>query len=92
MNPFEGQRQLEIRAEQVVWHLVSVGIIGLLLLVLLVSVSLIDERAAAGRDPATQMARPVENGEVAPASTDVSRWVPVGADVTGRRPGGALSG
>ncbi len=76
MNPFEGQRRLEVRAEQVVWHLVSAGVLGLLLLVLVVSVSLL-EGARAGATPAgdapPRVARPVEEGAVERAVLETSQ-------------------
>jgi len=67
MNPFEGQRRLEVRAEQVVWHLVSAGVLGLLLLALVASVSLLDgaNEAATPVDGTERVARPVsEESEV----------------------------
>lgn len=63
MNPFDGQRRLDVRAEQVVWHLVSAGVLGLLLLALVLSVALLD--GASGEvQPAndgSRVARPVED-------------------------------
>lgn len=79
MNPFEGQRRLEVRAEQVVWHLVSAGVLGLLLLALVVSVTLLDgaSGAPAEADPVTpRVARPIE--DEAKASVETShRCAPV---------------
>jgi hypothetical protein len=71
MNPFEGQRQLEVRAEQVVWHLVSAGVLGLLLLLLVVTVALL-EAAHGTSEPveaAPRVARPIIEDEGAVRAT-----------------------
>ncbi len=75
MNPFEGQRRLEVRAEQVVWHLVSAGVLGLLLLLLVVSVSLLDgAKGATPADDATpRVARPVDEGAAERAVLETSQ-------------------
>lgn len=74
MNPFEGQRRLEIRAEQVVWHLVSAGVLGLLLMLLLFSIALLDDAAPLGASPEVQpkIARPIEEPAPVPAALETS--------------------
>jgi len=74
MNPFEGQRQLEVRAEQVVWHLVSAGVLGLLLLLLVVVVALLEDApgAASSSEAPARMARPVEGEGAVPATLETS--------------------
>lgn len=74
MNPLDGQRQFEVRAEQVVWHLVSAGVLGLLLLLLVVSVTLLDEAPQSETSPETKprIARPIEGEATAQSTVETS--------------------
>jgi hypothetical protein len=72
MTPFEGQRRLDVRAEQVVWHLVSAGVLGLLVLLLLSSIALLDGAAPSGASPETppKVARPIDEAAPAPSALE----------------------
>ena len=75
MNPFEGQRRLEVRAEQVVWHLVSAGVLGLLLLLLVVTVALLEGTSGATppAESTPRVARPVEGEGAVRATLETSQ-------------------
>ena len=74
MNPFDGQRRLDVRAEQVVWHLVSAGVLGFVLILLLFSVAILDGADATGGAPEAQpsIARPVDEGSPSPTVLETS--------------------
>ena len=81
MNPFEGQQRLDVRAEQVVWHLVSAGVAGFLLILMLFSVALLDAEEAKpeGEARPPTVARPQSDAAPAPAVLDTSmQEVPAG--------------
>jgi RND family efflux transporter MFP subunit len=60
MDPFSGQRWNEVRPEQIGWHLFTVGVLGLMLLVLLVSVQSLGEPPSIETGPPMRTAIPVE--------------------------------
>jgi multidrug efflux pump subunit AcrA (membrane-fusion protein) len=61
VDPFAGQRWYEIEPAHIAWHAFSVGILGLMLLILIVSVeSLGEPEASVGAGPSDRIAVPVE--------------------------------
>ncbi len=61
MDPFGRNRWYDEMSERLAWHLFTLGVLGLLLLVLLISVDRLGEPPSIGAGPPMRTAIPVES-------------------------------
>jgi multidrug efflux pump subunit AcrA (membrane-fusion protein) len=72
--PFAGQRWYDVWPERIAWHVFTVGVLGLLLLVLLISIDSLGERTA--KADTVRAAIPVQVESVEPRSRHSSIRLP----------------